>query len=63
MKILGLERGPYSELCKELQGAETTLNTILLGSSGRGVTGCEAVQSSRRRTYARRRMADSNPPD
>eukprot|EP00983_Pelagomonas_calceolata_P059566 1145968-Pelagomonas_calceolata.AAC.1 len=32
------------------------------GSSGRGVTGDEAVQS-RRRVYARRRMADSNPPD
>jgi len=33
------------------------------GSSGRGITGGEAVQSRRRRVYARRRMADSNPPD
>eukprot|EP00983_Pelagomonas_calceolata_P105969 1159184-Pelagomonas_calceolata.AAC.14 len=33
------------------------------GSSGRGITGGEAVQSSSRRVYARRRMADSNLPD
>uniref|UniRef100_A0A7S3VV86 Uncharacterized protein n=1 Tax=Dunaliella tertiolecta TaxID=3047 RepID=A0A7S3VV86_DUNTE len=32
-------------------------------SSGRGITGGEAVQSRRRRVHARRRMADSNPPD
>eukprot|EP00983_Pelagomonas_calceolata_P058606 1145562-Pelagomonas_calceolata.AAC.1 len=36
---------------------------VYKGFSGRGVTGGEAVQSSRRRVYARRRMADSNPPD
>eukprot|EP00983_Pelagomonas_calceolata_P118793 1160537-Pelagomonas_calceolata.AAC.2 len=35
----------------------------LLGSSGRGITGGEAVQSRWRRVHARRRMADSNPPD
>eukprot|EP00983_Pelagomonas_calceolata_P104984 1159084-Pelagomonas_calceolata.AAC.9 len=34
-----------------------------LGSSGRDVTGGEAVQSRRMRVYARRRMAESNPPD
>eukprot|EP00983_Pelagomonas_calceolata_P046030 1139977-Pelagomonas_calceolata.AAC.3 len=39
------------------------LSITPLGYSDRGVTGGEAVQRRRRRIYAHRRMADSNPPD
>eukprot|EP00983_Pelagomonas_calceolata_P121658 1160821-Pelagomonas_calceolata.AAC.1 len=52
---------PDAVFVRPIPGRATHLNSR--GSSGRGVTGGKAVQSRRRRVYARRRMADSNPPD
>eukprot|EP00983_Pelagomonas_calceolata_P118221 1160485-Pelagomonas_calceolata.AAC.1 len=64
--LLGVAEKLASRLnCRVLQSSTKIANTrhtlYLLGSFGRGVTGGEAVQSSRRRVHAR--MADNNPPD
>eukprot|EP00983_Pelagomonas_calceolata_P059613 1146005-Pelagomonas_calceolata.AAC.1 len=63
--IFHFQKCYYEIICTPIinKNINTRHSLYLQGSSGRGITGGEAVQGRRRRVYACRRMADNNPPD